>query len=47
MSAAVKQQHAIKEDLGNTSEKIDKSIADLAVTHHKSIQHVQKELHMG
>lgn len=36
-----------QEDLGNTWEKIDKSIADLAATHHKSIQRVQKELHMG
>jgi hypothetical protein len=36
-----------QEDLGNTWEKIDKSIADLAVTHHKSIHCVQKELHMG
>ena len=36
-----------RNDLGEAWKKIDEVTETLAVTHHKSIRHVQSELHMG
>ncbi|KAG6370014.1 hypothetical protein JVT61DRAFT_12532 [Boletus reticuloceps] len=36
-----------RQDLADAQRKIDESVANIATTHHKSVQCVQKEFHMG